>query len=86
MSNTIRCRRYGHALAQKIGGGECLCSPGECRDRGEIESVAPSRKWTDLLGNPGMDQDCLARCATPGECIITGCLHSLPTLTQGDRG
>lgn len=29
--------------------------------------------WKDLLGNQGMDQDCLAQCQTSNECLLNGC-------------
>lgn len=29
--------------------------------------------FKDLLGNPGLDQDCLATCLTTAECMMHGC-------------
>lgn len=32
-ANTVRCKRDGHSLAYRLGGGECACaSPAECAD------------------------------------------------------
>lgn len=28
--NSIICKRHGHPIAMKLGGGECVCSPAEC--------------------------------------------------------
>jgi hypothetical protein len=28
--NTIKCKRTGEGLAFKLGGGLCLCRPGDC--------------------------------------------------------
>ena len=34
---------------------------------------APDPKWNDLLGNPGLDQDCLQSCRDPDDCLLFGC-------------
>ena len=39
---------------------------------------APDPKWNDLLGNPGLDQDCLQSCRIP---LTASCsdAHSIPS-------